>query len=74
MMTRDTPAPIGFVHVFGGDGIEVLDIRSGSDISVVYRYTDETRTRTAKVHDNKDGSQWFRTDIGRIRLDEVFRA
>ena len=73
-MTRDTPAPIGFVHIAGGHGIEVLDIQYGTDVTIVYRYTDDMRPHTAKVHDNKDGSQWFRTFVGRIRLDEVFGA
>lgn len=68
-MALGSPRVIGFVPIIPGEGIEVYGIGD----RVTYRFSDEAQVRVARVYSQPRGA-YFRTPVGRIRLDEVLRV
>lgn len=68
---RDSPRPIG-VYSMGYEGIYVYDIEHGVTDRVTYRFSTEDKMRRARIH-YETATPYFRTPIGRIKVEEVMR-
>lgn len=65
---------IAYKSLCNNFGIIIDEIINDVDDYVVFRYTDDKKTRKAKIYYTNSGRTYFRTSVGRQYLDEFMRS
>ena len=65
---------IAYKSLCNNGGIIIDDIINSVDDYVIFRYTNDVKTRKAKIYCTNSGRTYFRTSGGRQYLDEFVRS